>query len=76
MKVKQAGRQVQLQPDTYLRFKKMLEEGTIRKMRNLLTSSSKLPPWTSVVGVYDERQVTELKVTNLRRPGMIDLLWL
>lgn len=32
-----------------------------RKMRVLLTSSSKLPPWTSVVSVYDERQVNELK---------------
>ena len=45
-----------------IRTRKMIEEGTIRKMKNLLTTSSKLPPWTSLVSVYDEKQVSELKV--------------
>ena len=35
----------------------MLEEGTLRKMKGLLATSNRLPPWSSVVNQYSQDQV-------------------
>ena len=35
----------------------MLEEGTLRKMKALLATSNRLPPWSSVVNQYSHDQV-------------------
>ena len=35
----------------------MLEEGTLRKMKGLLATSNRLPPWSSVVDQYSQDQV-------------------
>ena len=35
----------------------MMEEGTLRKMRSLVASGGKLPPWSAVVTMYSEEEV-------------------
>ena len=35
----------------------MLEEASLRKLRTLLASANKLPPWSSQVSLYGQEQV-------------------
>ena len=35
----------------------MLEEATLRKMKGLLATSNRLPPWSSAVDQYSQEQV-------------------
>ena len=39
----------------------MLEDPTLRKMKVLLTSSSRLPPWSTIVSQHSQEQVKQLK---------------
>ena len=41
----------------HIRRRVMLEEGTLRKMKGLLATSNRLPPWSSVVNQYSQEQV-------------------
>ena len=43
----------------------MLEEATLRKMKGLLATSNRLPPWSSAVDQYSQEQV------NSGEPGFL-----
>ena len=49
----------------------MLEEGTLRKMKGLLATSNRLPPWSSVVNQYSQEQVKSETITKNKNSGAL-----
>ena len=51
----------------------MLEDASLRKMKALLATSNRLPPWSSVVNQYSQEQVSLisilLKTSNSKNPN-------
>ena len=52
----------------------MLEEGTLRKMKGLLATSNRLPPWSSVVNQYSQDQVKS-GVSGIQKLNSWFVLW-
>ena len=52
----------------------MLEEGTLRKMKALLATSNRLPPWSSVVNQYSHDQVKS-GVSGIKTLNSWFVLW-
>ena len=44
----------------------MLEESNLRRLKNILTTVPKLPPWSEVVSNGDEDEIEQLKVKFLK----------
>ena len=51
----------------------MLEDASLRKMKALLATSNRLPPWSSVVNQYSQEQVSlyssKRQILKLQIPG-------
>ena len=47
----------------------MLEDASLRKMKALLATSNRLPPWSSVVNQYSQEQVSLLETSTSKTPN-------